>query len=156
MQERAVNRDSWWYVDSGCSRHMTGERSLLTDFKGGLRQPVNFAGDKGGVITGKGKVSNGTLTLEDVNYVAQLTHNLVSVSQVADKGHPVHFTKTEALVLKPGFVIPDQWILMRAPRKKDIYAINMGVLVNLQWSRHVCYPRLLKLTRFYGIGGWDT
>ena len=42
--------DNCWYVDSSCSRHMTGERELLLDFvprRGGY---VNFAGDKGGNI----------------------------------------------------------------------------------------------------------
>ncbi|GKF07110.1 hypothetical protein Tco_0041334 [Tanacetum coccineum] len=43
--------------DSGCSRHMTGNKSYLThyqDYDGGF---VAFAGSsKGGRITGKGKV----------------------------------------------------------------------------------------------------
>ncbi|KAI3732712.1 hypothetical protein L1987_63919 [Smallanthus sonchifolius] len=41
-----------WYVDSGCSRHMTGNIRLLEDvinIDGGY---VAFAGNKGGYITG--------------------------------------------------------------------------------------------------------
>ena len=41
-----------WYVDSGCSRHMTGDASLMIDleeFNGGY---VNFTGAKGGKIIG--------------------------------------------------------------------------------------------------------
>ena len=51
QSSKAVN---WWYVDNGCSRHMTGEQQLLLDFvprKGGY---VNFAGAKVGNITGTG------------------------------------------------------------------------------------------------------
>ena len=54
-----------------------------------------------------GNVSNGKIILEKVNYVMQLKHNLMSVSQICDKGHTVLFTDTEALVLKPSFVIPE-------------------------------------------------
>ena len=109
-----------WYVDSGCSRHMTGDARLLTEFEDYDGGHVNFAGAKGGRITGRGKVTNGKITLDKVNYVEQLKHNLMSVSQVCDKGHSVHFTKNEALVLKPGLKIPDDWIVMRAPRRNEI------------------------------------
>ncbi|GKA03792.1 putative ribonuclease H-like domain-containing protein, partial [Tanacetum coccineum] len=53
-------------IDSGCSRHMTGNRSYLTDYKeidGGF---VAFRGNsKGGKITGKGKIRTGKLDFED-------------------------------------------------------------------------------------------
>ena len=60
---------SQWYVDSGCSRHMTGNISLLSDvqpIKGGY---VAFAGNKGGEITGRGTLTNGSVSLDNVNYV---------------------------------------------------------------------------------------
>ncbi|GJU80413.1 hypothetical protein Tco_1282778 [Tanacetum coccineum] len=51
LQEKGV-------IDSGCSRHMTGNKSYLSDYEeidGGF---VAFRGDpKGGKITGKGKIS---------------------------------------------------------------------------------------------------
>ena len=94
---------------------MTGERSLLTDFEEISGMLVSFAGEKGGSITGIGKVTNGTLTLEKVNYVEELNHNLMSVSQICDKGNPVAFVEKEELILKPGFVILEEWILLRAP-----------------------------------------
>ena len=71
---------NFWYVDSGCSRHMTGDISLLHDlqnFNGGY---VSFAGDKGGVISKKGTVRSGNLSFEDVLFVSELNHNLLSVS----------------------------------------------------------------------------
>ncbi|GJT93360.1 retrovirus-related pol polyprotein from transposon TNT 1-94 [Tanacetum coccineum] len=54
-------------IDSGCSRHMTGNRSYLTDYEeidGGF---VAFGGNsKGGKITGKGKIRTGKLDFEDL------------------------------------------------------------------------------------------
>ena len=130
---------------------MTRERSLLTDFKSIKRNYVNFASAKGGNITGMGVVTNGKITLEKVNYVEQLKHNLMSVSQICDKGNLVLFTDLEALILKPGFVIPEEWIVMRAPRKNETY-----VTVILQWSRHVYFLGLQSQIPFYGTEEWRT
>ena len=106
---------------------MTGDVSLMFDVESHNGGYVNFAGGIGGKITGLGKVSNGKITLDKVNYVSELKHNLMSVSQVCDKDHSVFFNKSEAMVLKPGVVIPDDWVVMRAPRKNDTYVMDMSV-----------------------------
>ncbi|KAK1427853.1 hypothetical protein QVD17_16551 [Tagetes erecta] len=74
-----------WFVDSGCSRHMTGNHALLQDFKLKNGTHVAFGGDAGGKITGEGTVSNGVISFDKVNYCAQLNFNLLSVSQICDK-----------------------------------------------------------------------
>ena len=54
-----------WHVDSGCSRHMTGDIFCLHDFKRLDRGYVAFRSDsKGGKITEKGK-----MIFSDVHYV---------------------------------------------------------------------------------------
>ena len=106
-----------WYVDSGCSRHMTGDISQLKNLEQYDGGDVVFAGGSKGRIIQKGTVGNGALTLENVNYVPELKHSLLSVSQMCDKGYSAHFTNKECLILKPGIIIPDDWILVRAKRK---------------------------------------
>ncbi|GJW23734.1 ribonuclease H-like domain-containing protein [Tanacetum coccineum] len=95
--------------DSGCSRHMTGNKSYLTDYQdidGGF---VAFAGSpKGGKITGKGKIRTGKLDFEDVYFVKELKFNLFSVSQMCDKKNSVLFTETECLVLSLDFKLLDE------------------------------------------------
>ncbi|KAI3725248.1 hypothetical protein L1987_65029 [Smallanthus sonchifolius] len=106
---------------SGCSRHMTGNMALLQDvkpFRGGY---VAFVGEKGGNITCHGVVSNGCVSFGNVNFCEQLKHNLLSVSQMCDKEYSMMFDKSECLILKPGFEVPEDWILMRAPRTNDTY-----------------------------------
>ncbi|KAI3732721.1 hypothetical protein L1987_63928 [Smallanthus sonchifolius] len=106
---------------------MTGNVRLLEDVKqidGGY---VAFAGNKGGYITGQGTLKNDKVKFEKVNYVEQLEHNLLSVSQVCDKKFSFHFNDAECYILKPGFVIPDDWILMKAPRRNDTYVLDMSV-----------------------------
>ncbi|KAD5802663.1 hypothetical protein E3N88_14023 [Mikania micrantha] len=95
----------------------------VTPFNGGY---VSFAGDNGGRISMKGTVTNGTLSFEDVYYVEELNHSLLSVSQICDKSFSTHFTNKECLILKPGFVVPEKWILMRTPRINNAYIINMN------------------------------
>ncbi|GJU44402.1 ribonuclease H-like domain-containing protein [Tanacetum coccineum] len=108
-------------VDSGCSKHMTGNKAYLAeyqDFNGG---PVAFGGSKG-YITGKGKIKTGKLDFEDVCFVKELQHfNLFFVSQICDKKNKVLFTDSECLVLSPEFKLPDaNQVLLRIPRQNGI------------------------------------
>ncbi|GJZ13919.1 ribonuclease H-like domain-containing protein [Tanacetum coccineum] len=95
--------------NSGCSRHMTRNKSFLTDYQevdGGF---VAFAGSlKGGKITRKGKIRTGKLDFEDVYFVKELKFNLSSVTQMCNKKNSVLFTETECLVLSPDFKLLDE------------------------------------------------
>ncbi|KAI3759689.1 hypothetical protein L6452_07690 [Arctium lappa] len=118
---------SIWHVDSGCSRHMTGNMSCLQNFKHINGGHVAF-GDNltGGKISGKGNVTKGKMTFEDVYYVDQLKYNMLSVSQVCDKQHSILFTNTECMILAPGFkVVDESMILLRTPRKDNVYCLDM-------------------------------
>ncbi|GKB11663.1 ribonuclease H-like domain-containing protein, partial [Tanacetum coccineum] len=108
--------------DSGCSRHMTGNKSYLTDYQdidGGF---IAFAGSpKGGKITGKGKIRTGKLDFENVYFVKELKFNLFFVSQMCDKKNSVLFTETECLILSPDFKLLDEsQVLLKVPRQKNM------------------------------------
>ncbi|GKF69556.1 hypothetical protein Tco_0202613, partial [Tanacetum coccineum] len=68
-------------IDSGCSMHMTGNMSYLTDYEeidGGY---VAFGGNpKGRKITGKGTIKTGNLDFKNVYFVKELKFNLFSVT----------------------------------------------------------------------------
>ncbi|GKF03945.1 hypothetical protein Tco_0034613 [Tanacetum coccineum] len=69
------------YVDSGCSRHMIGNMSYLSDFKKFDGGYVTFRGGaKGGKIISKGTLKTSKLDFEDVYFVKELQFNLFSVS----------------------------------------------------------------------------
>ncbi|GKE47469.1 hypothetical protein Tco_1478727, partial [Tanacetum coccineum] len=53
------NIDDKGFWDSGCSRHMTGNISYLSDYEPYDRGYVSF-GYGGGKITGKGTIKTGT------------------------------------------------------------------------------------------------
>ncbi|GKD50084.1 ribonuclease H-like domain-containing protein [Tanacetum coccineum] len=117
--------------DSGCSRHMTGNKSYLTDYQdydGGF---VAFAGSsKGGRITGKVKFRTRKLDFEDVYFVKELKFNLFSVSQICDKKNNVLFTETECLILSPDFKLPDEnQVMLKIPRKDNMYSFDLKNIV---------------------------
>ncbi|GJU89339.1 ribonuclease H-like domain-containing protein [Tanacetum coccineum] len=117
-------------VDSGCSRHMTGNKAYLDefqDFNGGL---VAFGGSRGH-ITSKGKIKTGKLDFEDVCFVKELQHfNLFFVSQICDKKNKVLFTDSECLVLSPEFKLPDEnQVLLKIPRQNNMYSFNLENIV---------------------------
>ncbi|KAI3678839.1 hypothetical protein L6452_38143 [Arctium lappa] len=115
------------YSSNEESKHMTGNMSCLQDFKHINGGHVAF-GDNltGGKISGKGNVTKGKMTFEDVYYVDQLKYNLLSVSQVCDKQHSILFTNTECMILAPGFkVVDESMILLRTPRKDNVYCLDM-------------------------------
>nr|GEY73185.1 hypothetical protein [Tanacetum cinerariifolium] len=84
------------YVDSGCSRHMTGNMSYLLDFKGFNRGCVTFGGGANGSrITGKGTIKTCNLDFEDMYFVKELKFNLFSVSRMCHRKNNVLFTDTK-------------------------------------------------------------
>ncbi|GJT70650.1 putative ribonuclease H-like domain-containing protein [Tanacetum coccineum] len=68
------------YVDSGCSRHMTGNMSYLSDFKKFDGGYVTFGGGaKGGKSTSKGTLKTGKVDFEDVYFLADESQVLLKV-----------------------------------------------------------------------------
>ncbi|GJU08228.1 retrovirus-related pol polyprotein from transposon TNT 1-94 [Tanacetum coccineum] len=123
--------DDKGFVDSGCSRHMTGNIAYLSDFKQFDGGYVAFGGDAyGGKISSKGTLKTANLDFEDVYFVNELKFNLFSVSQMCDKKNYVLFTDTECLVLSLNFKLPDEnQILLKVPRKDNMYSFDMKNIV---------------------------
>nr|GEU94673.1 hypothetical protein [Tanacetum cinerariifolium] len=118
-------------IDSGCSRHMTGNMSYLFDFEELNGGYVTFGGNpNGGKISGKGKIKTGKLDFDDVYFVKELKFNLFSVSQMCDKKNSVLFTDTECLVLSLDFKLPDEsQVMLRVPRENNMYNVNLKNIV---------------------------
>ena len=99
-----MGRDSCiWYLDSGCSRHMTGNKGLFKTLFEGKIGTVTFGDGSKSVIRGIGTVDiQGLPVFEDVWYVDGLKANLLSISQLCDNGLNVLFTKYECKILDGG------------------------------------------------------
>ncbi|GJT12720.1 retrovirus-related pol polyprotein from transposon TNT 1-94 [Tanacetum coccineum] len=80
-----------WYLDSGCSRHMTGDRARLINFVEKFIGTVRFGNDEYAAIVGYGDYKLGDTIISRVYYVEGLKHNLFSVGQFCDGGLEVAF-----------------------------------------------------------------
>ncbi|KAL4303611.1 hypothetical protein GQ457_10G011060 [Hibiscus cannabinus] len=76
-----------WYLDSGCLRHMTGDKSRFLELKPKNGGVLTFGDNSKGHIEGIGSIGNhSSIFIDNVLYVNGLKHNLLSISQLCDKG----------------------------------------------------------------------
>nr|GEW68282.1 hypothetical protein [Tanacetum cinerariifolium] len=118
-------------IDSGCSRHMTGNISYLFDFEEINGGYAAFGGNpKGGKIASKGKIKTDKLNYDDVYFIKVLKFNLFSVSQMRDKKNNVLFTDTECVVLSSDFKLPgENHVLLRVLRENNMYNVDLKNIV---------------------------
>ena len=78
---------------------MTGDINQFSHLALKAKGFVTYGDNNKGRILGKGKVGAPPFTsIEDVLYVEGLKHNLLSISQLCDKGFKIKFTKDECLI----------------------------------------------------------
>ncbi|GJW89916.1 retrovirus-related pol polyprotein from transposon TNT 1-94 [Tanacetum coccineum] len=77
-------REPIWYLDSGCSRSMTGVKSYLYKY---VKQPgpkVVFGDNSSCITEGYGSINGGGVVFIKVAFVNGLKYNLISISQLCD------------------------------------------------------------------------
>ncbi|GJU86172.1 hypothetical protein Tco_1293718 [Tanacetum coccineum] len=82
-----------WYLDSGCSKHMTGDHSQLTNFVHKFLGTIKFGNDQIIKIMGYGDYQIENITILRVYYVEGLGHNIFFVGQFCDSDLEVAFRK---------------------------------------------------------------
>ncbi|XP_059638662.1 uncharacterized protein LOC132280927 [Cornus florida] len=98
---KACNIQDKWYVDSGCSRHMTGDGSKFNSLKQFDGGNVIFGDNQRAKIVRIGTVSKSEELpeIQEVLLVERLKHNLLNVSQLCDNGKEVYFNKERCNVI---------------------------------------------------------
>ncbi|GKB70637.1 retrovirus-related pol polyprotein from transposon TNT 1-94 [Tanacetum coccineum] len=77
-------------ADSRCSKHMTGNLKLLSNFMEKILGTVKFKNDQIAPILGYRDLVQGNVTIKRVYYVEWLNHNLFSVGQFCSRGTDVY------------------------------------------------------------------
>jgi hypothetical protein len=82
-----------WLIDSGCSRHMTGDRGWFSNLVPVVTRRYITFGDNGrGRVLSEGEIKvSDKITLRRVALVQLLGYNLLSMSQLLNKGFEVLF-----------------------------------------------------------------
>ncbi|CAJ2639490.1 unnamed protein product [Trifolium pratense] len=101
-QETAVNNSiesddklELWFLDSGCSNHMVGNKNWLFDFDDTFKDSVKLGDDSKMAVEGKGNlklyIKGFVQTLTSVYYLPGLKNNLLSIGQLQQKNLTIIF-----------------------------------------------------------------
>ncbi|KAJ9544963.1 hypothetical protein OSB04_024670 [Centaurea solstitialis] len=129
-KDKSVDARHMWYVDSGCSRHMTGYKELLHNYVERPGGTVSFGNKTTGVIKGYGILTNGKVSIKKVLYVEGLSHNLFSASQFCDGYNIVLFSIINCLIINS-----DGVEIFEGRRFYNLYVVDFPVIDS---SKPVC------------------
>ncbi|KAI3515995.1 hypothetical protein L1887_14902 [Cichorium endivia] len=136
--------DPEWYIDSGCSRHMTGRREELREYRS-LRNGgrIRYGNNATGEIKGYGMITNGELSIRKVAYVEGLRHNLINVSQlVVGTGLKVTFDEEGSELIEKN----SEKIVLRSKRMGEMFPLDMKAIIGK--------PAICLLTRAANDDSW--
>nr|GEW89734.1 retrovirus-related Pol polyprotein from transposon TNT 1-94 [Tanacetum cinerariifolium] len=109
-----------WYLDSGCSKHMTRDRSQLINFVHKFLGTVKFGNDHVAKIMGYSDYKIGNVTILRVYFVEGLGHNLFSVGQFCDSDLEVAFCQQTCFIRNLNGVD-----LLTVSRGNNIYTLSL-------------------------------
>ncbi|XP_014623180.1 uncharacterized protein [Glycine max] len=87
--------EEWWYLDTGCSNHMTGHKDWFYEIDETVKRNIKFGDGRSVMAKGIGKVAirrvdGSKVTISDVLYVPNVESNLLSLGQLLEKGFSMH------------------------------------------------------------------
>ncbi|XP_019447362.1 PREDICTED: uncharacterized protein LOC109350594 [Lupinus angustifolius] len=105
--------NEFWYLDIGCSNHMTGRREWFAQLDESVKSKVKFADHSAISAKGVGRIliqrlDGKSASISNVLYVQKMKNNLLSLGHLLEKGYKVImqdgelilYDKTEQKVLK--------------------------------------------------------
>ncbi|XP_039056284.1 uncharacterized protein LOC120199175 [Hibiscus syriacus] len=102
-QEIAASHSNIWFLDSGCSNHMTGVKSLFNEIDETFKKKVTLGDNKQIQVEEKGNVavkgnSSNVKLLYDVYYIPSLSQNLLSVGKLMATGYSIMFDNASCVI----------------------------------------------------------
>ncbi|CAN0853910.1 hypothetical protein LINGRAHAP2_LOCUS5762, partial [Linum grandiflorum] len=95
----AANQENEWILDSGCTHHMTGNKSFFNKINITGKGNVKFGDNRKSKILGVGEIlSEKGVILKKVYLVENLKHNLLSISQICSGENYVVFDSNKCYV----------------------------------------------------------
>nr|GEV74681.1 integrase, catalytic region, zinc finger, CCHC-type, peptidase aspartic, catalytic [Tanacetum cinerariifolium] len=134
-----VNQIWLWCVDSGCSKHMTGNLQLLINFVWKFLGTVRFGNDHVATILGFGDLQWGNILITRVYFVEGLGHNLFSVGQFCNSNLEVAFRRNACFIKNIKGVY-----LLKGNRSTNLYAINLHEMAS---ASPICLKARASLTK---------
>jgi hypothetical protein len=117
-----------WLIDSGASKHMTGQKNNLScvsenTFSHKVTLGYNYQYTIKGVGESKYKLNSGnSLKMKDILYVLGLKKNLLSISSLENKGYKFSFIYEEVFMWAKGETINEAIII--GSEENGLYRLN--------------------------------
>jgi transposase InsO family protein len=128
-QNSMEERNDVWYLDSGCSNHMTAKKEIFLNMDSSFNSRVRMGNGEMVEVKGKGSIGvqtkKGRKVMHDVLFVPDLNQNLLSLGQLLEHGYSLHFRGR-------GCTIYDQ-------TNKNVVEIKMG--------QHRSFPLTFKYAK---------
>lgn len=100
-----AQKDEGWFLDSGCSNRMCGNKSKFCGMDETFRHSVKLGNNTKMNVLGKGNVKldiNGVIhVIQDVFFVPDLKNNLLSIGQLQEKGLTIMFQSGMCSIYHP-------------------------------------------------------
>nr|GEZ37687.1 hypothetical protein [Tanacetum cinerariifolium] len=128
-----------WCIDSGCSKHMTGNIKLLINFVWKFLGTVRFGNDHIAAVLGYGDLKWGNVTISMVYFVEGLGHNLFSIGQFYNADLEVAFRKNTCFIRDL-----DGVDLLKGNHFINLYTIN---LYDMASASPICLMARATLTK---------
>ncbi|GJU59444.1 retrovirus-related pol polyprotein from transposon TNT 1-94 [Tanacetum coccineum] len=120
-----------WYLDTGCSKNMTGQRSHVINFLSKFISTVRFRNDHVAAIMGYGDYEVGNAKISRVYYVEGLGNNLFLVGQFCN------FDLEEAFHKHTCFVRDLEGVdLLKGSRGSNLYTLLLEAMMQ---SSLICF-----------------
>nr|GEX64156.1 retrovirus-related Pol polyprotein from transposon TNT 1-94 [Tanacetum cinerariifolium] len=136
-------REPIWYLNSGCSRSMTGVKSYLHKYVEQPSPKVVFGDNSTYITEGYGSINCGGIVFTKVAFVNGLKYNLISISKLSNAKYIVQFDDKQGTIFNA-----NKEIVLIAPRRNDVYVLDMSSLTpngacffakaseSINWTRH--------------------
>ena len=91
-----------WYLDSGCSNHMSGNREIFSKLDDSYRSNITLGNNNTVDVAAKGamdvQTKEGMKSVQDIYYTPKLKYNLLSVGQLCEKNYRVVFENMQCTI----------------------------------------------------------
>ncbi|XP_047158916.1 uncharacterized protein LOC124829450 [Vigna umbellata] len=141
-----------WYLDTGCSNHMTGNQNWLLDLDTSVKGTIRFANNNTIRAEGAGKVfitrkDGRSVYMHNVLYVPTMKSNLLSLGQLLEKGYTMKMQQGHIEVFDE-----KQRMILKAPIARNwTFRVNLNATeiqcmtatsVEGEWLWHYRYGHL--------------
>ena len=124
---KSIKKKNKLYLDSGCSRHITGDKEQFTKLEAKDGGCVTFGDNAKGKIIGIREIGNPqSLSIHHVLFINSLKYNLLSISQLCDMGNKVTFYPKNCFVSS----LDEDKVIFSGERVDNVYVIDLNKVDN--------------------------